>query len=829
MFVGLACRVFLQAIKAFIHQILGFVEDIRINHPDAPSNSLRMSLLHNWPDGIMPKNVILAASNQALSMMRVFYRETVFLKVVLNFSVLFLLISATWAGTSAVDLVQPKGAMNTTNEMYAINATTPENMSQSNAQNISIAGPSGIWSEDIRLTDVQSPSFHPSIAVDSNDNVHVVWIGELIDFGCIYYLKLDKNGNRLIDKKKIGGLTLVDTRSKNEADSYGCPRICVDKNDNINIVYVDFTDYSISQGDLQTKSIIYKKLNSAGDEMAFKTIKRGALLRSPDIAADSIGNIYIVWEGYADPLPPNGDNSETYYAKVSKDGNVLKSERLTYDGEESKSGYPRIAIDYLDNVHIMWANGASVHYTVLDKSGNKLIDNRAELVGGSNPSIVSDSDSIRAIWNQLNFLYYEKLNSNGEVLVIPKKLLAVEVNKNLNPEVDSGPIDDLHLVWNQEDIGQPSSIYYMSLNKKDDVLISASKITFNNNINAHPDIAVDSMDCVHVVWTKGINENSEIHYTNLCPVLPCNPTVEIASIIPAEGTVLTPGQVVDFTVKVDYDLDCNDYGKIQLAVNKFTVAGTDQEFWINPGNPKKGSHTFTISKEIGKNWDHCYVSVTLYAAIENTPLPAGYSAFDYREFPITSRPPNRPNKPSGPASGYKWANYYYFTSARDPDRDMVKYTFDWGDGTKSDSAYVKSGTRGKASHIWSAIGSYQITATATDIKGVSSDSSNAFIVNIIQNNPPNSATIPVGPATGRIKKPYRYSASATDPDGDKVTLTFDWGDGTSSVTGLTKSGKSTKATHKWIKTGSYQVKVIATDRIGASSVLWSDPLTVTIT
>jgi hypothetical protein len=64
--------------------------------------------------------------------------------------------------------------------------------------------------------------------------------------------------------------------------------------------------------------------------------------------------------------------------------------------------------------------------------------------------------------------------------------------------------------------------------------------------------------------------------------------------------------------------------------------------------------------------------------------------------------------------------YSYSTYATDPDRDQVKYTFDWRDGTTANTGPVNSGTRSSASHAWSKAGTHQVNVMATESKGASS-------------------------------------------------------------------------------------------------------------
>ena len=115
---------------------------------------------------------------------------------------------------------------------------------------------------------------------------------------------------------------------------------------------------------------------------------------------------------------------------------------------------------------------------------------------------------------------------------------------------------------------------------------------------------------------------------------------------------------------------------------------------------------------------------------------------------------------------------------------------------------------------------------AKDSKGASSGWSDSLNVTI--NTPPQTPAKPTGPASGVSATSYSYSTSATDPDGDQVKYTFDWGDGATSQTGLVSSGTSASLPHAWSAAGTYLVKAMATDSNSAESA-WSGALTVTIT
>jgi len=93
---------------------------------------------------------------------------------------------------------------------------------------------------------------------------------------------------------------------------------------------------------------------------------------------------------------------------------------------------------------------------------------------------------------------------------------------------------------------------------------------------------------------------------------------------------------------------------------------------------------------------------------------------------------------------------------------------------------------------------------------------------------PAKPATPSGPASGGAGTTYTYTTSTTDPDGDDVYYLFDWGDETySGWVGPYASGATGSASHEWTTQGDYEIRVVAKDDHGVTSV-WSDPLPITM-
>ena len=80
------------------------------------------------------------------------------------------------------------------------------------------------------------------------------------------------------------------------------------------------------------------------------------------------------------------------------------------------------------------------------------------------------------------------------------------------------------------------------------------------------------------------------------------------------------------------------------------------------------------------------------------------------------------------------------------------------------------------------------------------------------NHPPDTPAAPSGPDSGAVGDTLTFTASATDPDDDSVSIRFDWGYGdTSDWSALFASGETVAATHAWPEWGTYAVKAQARD------------------
>lgn len=139
------------------------------------------------------------------------------------------------------------------------------------------------------------------------------------------------------------------------------------------------------------------------------------------------------------------------------------------------------------------------------------------------------------------------------------------------------------------------------------------------------------------------------------------------------------------------------------------------------------------------------------------------------------------------------------SASHDPDGDSLKYTWDFGDGTTSQGG-------SKAKHAYAKGGSYTVTVTVDDGKGgtcsVSSDT-----IRVKLNTPPVANAGENLTCCEERASSFDGTASS-DPDGDSLTYSWDFGDGATS--------DDAKTSHAYAKSGNYRVTLTVDDGSGTS-------------
>jgi hypothetical protein len=197
-----------------------------------------------------------------------------------------------------------------------------------------------------------------------------------------------------------------------------------------------------------------------------------------------------------------------------------------------------------------------------------------------------------------------------------------------------------------------------------------------------------------------------------------------------------------------------------------------------------------------------------------------------------TRPPNAPEKPTGPELLLVDQVADFGFKATDPDGDQVKYVINWGvEGENATETELGSeGITKTVSRYWSRGGIYIVRAMAIDSYGIPSGWGFALTVRV--NTKPGAPLDLTGVNTILEGRTITFRLSANDSDSDLVKFVFSWDDpkgdkGQPNETGQVTAGASISLAHKFVRPGTYQVRAKTIDAYGAESN-WSEEFQVNV-
>lgn len=150
------------------------------------------------------------------------------------------------------------------------------------------------WTTTTRLTNNSGVSEHPSIAVDSNNHIHVVWEDWTPGDGEIYYKKSTDAGATWVSTKRLTWNSGTTVR----------PALAVDSNSGVHVVWQDSSPLNYE--------IFYRRSTDGGT--SWDGVKRltwnSGTSGSPSIVVDTDTHINVVW----------GDSTPGHYEIFYKKG-----------------------------------------------------------------------------------------------------------------------------------------------------------------------------------------------------------------------------------------------------------------------------------------------------------------------------------------------------------------------------------------------------------------------------------------------------------------------------------------------------------------------------
>lgn len=193
----------------------------------------------------------------------------------------------------------------------------------------------GSWSPPINLTSGSRNQAGQGIVVDSSDNLHVIWFGGVSS--SIYQIRYVKYSGG-----SWSSITNLTSSSYYQANPY----IAVDASNNLHVVWHGGVTSS-------TYQIRYREYSGSSWSPITNLTSDSYSQNVPSIAVDSGNNLHVVWSG---PSSASPSYNQIRYAKYSG-GSWTSPIDLTSD---SNTQYVlSIAVDSNNNVHIIWYGGVT--------------------------------------------------------------------------------------------------------------------------------------------------------------------------------------------------------------------------------------------------------------------------------------------------------------------------------------------------------------------------------------------------------------------------------------------------------------------------------------
>ena len=143
----------------------------------------------------------------------------------------------------------------------------------------------------------------------------------------------------------------------------------------------------------------------------------------------------------------------------------------------------------------------------------------------------------------------------------------------------------------------------------------------------------------------------------------------------------------------------------------------------------------------------------------------------------------------------------FSANGADPENQALTYSWDFGDGGTS--------LRQNPDHTYMEPGTYNAKVTVKDSKGATGTATVQIVVNNPPGNVPPSVTAAGDPTAGKPPLAVQFSATGSDPDGDTLTYSWNFGDGGNSLV--------QNPSHSYATAGTYTATVTVSDGRGGTA------------
>ena len=629
------------------------------------------------------------------------------------------------------------------------------------------------FSSPLNLSKSTTGAFNPRIAVDSQGGINIVYVDNPGNIDTVYFTRSTDGG------KTFSQPLNVSSPQGGQSDAT-TPEIAVDASGHIHVVWVNS---NINFGVFYSRSTDNGSSFSAPKDLDANTSQSFA----PQVAVDATnGNVYVVWD---DLLTTPKSQIQIFFSASTNNGLAFSaSQNISNDSGNASS--PQMALDSNGNINVVWTdNSPGNNQIFFSRSSNQgttfsaatTVFNQTAM--STNSLVAADANgNIFVVWQNgaskiaNHDIWFASLSNGATNFSVAQNLSqsAASGIDSANPWLTVDQSGNVNVSW-EEALTSTTQIFFTQSTNSGASFAAAANASNDNGYDTQVQIAAEAGGNLDFVWSDDLPSpgNNQVFFSRFTPAQAANtaPVVNAG----ADQTMTATGPTTPVTLSgsaTDPDGDAIT-SFVWTQSPSATPVGTSASVSLNLN---VGTYTFTLTATDSAGLKS---SAITHVTINNAP-PVANAGLDQT---LTATGPTTPVTLNG--------------SASDPDGDALTYVWTQGTTVIGNSASVPLSLN---------IGSYTYTLTVTDAGGLSSTATTHVTIN---NASPvaNAGADQIMTATGPTT-PVTLNGSGSDPDGE--ALTFAWTQGTTPI-------GNTPTVSLNLKVGTYAYTLTVTDASGASA------------
>lgn len=214
------------------------------------------------------------------------------------------------------------------------------------------------WTEIEVLSSGDDDAYLADLVVDESNNIHITWLDDtddLIDSGFdrdIFYMNWDYS------TETWSSIEVVSTEGSLTSEN---SQLAIDSQGNLHIVWLDYADLLGAGG--SDVDVFYRMRTSAGVWSSYALISDVSENNCQEISIviDSEDNIYVAWSDPTDVGDLGGTDRDIFYNVYDDSSSTWKGMTLVTDDSSGVSIEPHLVADNMDFIHLVWTDNDDIY------------------------------------------------------------------------------------------------------------------------------------------------------------------------------------------------------------------------------------------------------------------------------------------------------------------------------------------------------------------------------------------------------------------------------------------------------------------------------------